>query len=120
MAIPPVWLEKPERIATLAMRTVLGLLVYALIQRQVRLYLRHHDQQLPGNKGATVLPTAAVVLSLFVQVMMVQLEVDKMVSLQVYGLQDHHLTVCDALGLDRLWYESLPTGQNRRMSAIPP
>jgi transposase len=119
-AITPVWLEKPERIATLVMLTVLGLLGYALIQRQVRLSLRHHDQQLPGNKGATAIPTAAVVLSLFVQVMMVQLEVDKMVSLQVYGLQDHHLTVCDALGIDRLWYESPPTGQNRRMSATPP
>jgi transposase len=33
-----VWLEKPERIAALAMLTVVGLLVYAVIQRQVRLY----------------------------------------------------------------------------------
>ena len=102
------------------MRTVVGWLVYALIQRQVRLSLRDHGQHVPGNKGATALPTAAVVLSLFVQVMMVQLEVDKRVSLQVYGLQDHHLEVCDALGIDRLWYESPPTGQNRRMSATPP
>src|SRR5262249_7627818 len=39
-AIAPVWLEKPERIAALAMLTVLGLLVYSVIQRQVRLYLR--------------------------------------------------------------------------------
>ena len=50
-AISPVWLEKPERIAALAMLTVVGLLVYAVIQRQVRLYLRDHDQQVPGNKG---------------------------------------------------------------------
>jgi transposase len=35
-AISPVWLEKPERIAALAMRTVVGLLVYTVIQRQVR------------------------------------------------------------------------------------
>jgi hypothetical protein len=90
------------------------------VQRQVRLYLGHHGQHLPGNKGTTALPTAAVVLSLFVQVMMVQLEVDKKVSLQVYGLQDHHLTVCDALGIDRLWYESPPIGHKRRMSATPP
>ena len=71
-AITPVWLEKPERIATLAMLTVMGLLVYTLIQRQVGLYLWDHDQHLPGNKGATAIPTAAGVLSLFVQVMMVQ------------------------------------------------
>jgi hypothetical protein len=37
-AISPVWLEKPERIAALAMLTVVGLLVYSIIQRQVRLY----------------------------------------------------------------------------------
>src|SRR5262249_60952603 len=66
-AIAPVWLEKPERIAALAMLTVLGLLVYSVIQRQVRLYLRMHDQQIPGNKGPTAIPTAAGGLSLFLQ-----------------------------------------------------
>ena len=50
-----------------------GLLVYSIIQRQVRLYLRTHDQQLPGNKGMTATPTAAVVLALFAQVALVQL-----------------------------------------------
>jgi transposase len=45
-AIAPVWLEKPERIAALAMLTVLGLLVYSIIKRQVRLYLRTHNQRL--------------------------------------------------------------------------
>jgi hypothetical protein len=71
-AISPVWLEKPERIAALAMLTVLGLLVYSVIQRQVRLYLRTHDQQLPGNKGLTATPTAAVVVALFAQVALIQ------------------------------------------------
>jgi hypothetical protein len=42
-AIAPVWLEKPERIAALAMLTVVGWLVSSLIQRQVRLHLRPHD-----------------------------------------------------------------------------
>src|SRR5215813_4981725 len=60
-AIAPVWLEKPERIAALAMLTVIGLLVSSIIQRQVRLYLHTHAQQLPGNKGMTAMPTAAVV-----------------------------------------------------------
>jgi hypothetical protein len=71
-AIAPVWLEKPERIAALAMLTVVGLRVYRIIQRQVRLYLHIHDQQVPGNKGATATPTAAVVWSLFAQVALVQ------------------------------------------------
>jgi transposase len=37
-AISPVWLEKPERIAALAMRMVVGRVGYGLIQRQVRQY----------------------------------------------------------------------------------
>ena len=71
-AIRPGWGEKPERIAALARRTVLGLLVYSVIQRQVRLYLRTHDQQSPGNKGMTAIPTAAVVVALCAQVSMSQ------------------------------------------------
>jgi transposase len=103
-AIAPVWLEKPERIAALAMLTVVGLLVYSVIQRQVRLYLRTHDQQLPGNKGLTAIPTAAVVLALFAQVALVQLWIDEQEVVQLSGVQPHHLLVCDALGLDSSWY----------------
>jgi transposase len=103
-AIAPVWLEKPERIAALAMLTVVGLLVYSVIQRQVRLYLRTHAQQLPGNKGMTATPTAAVVLALFAQVVLVQLWIDEQTVMQLAGVQPHHLLVCDALGLDSSWY----------------
>jgi transposase len=49
-AIASVWLEKPERIAALAMLTVLGLLVYSVIQRQVRLYLRTHGPAAPREQ----------------------------------------------------------------------
>ena len=109
-AIAPVWLEKPERIAALAMLTVLGLLVYSVIQRQVRLYLRTHDQQLPGNKGLTAIPTAAVVLALFTQVALGQLWIDEQEGQHIYGLQPHHRLVCHALGLDASWY-AVPLAQ---------
>ena len=109
-AIAPVWLEKPERIAALAMLTVVGLLVYSIIQRQVRLYLRAHDQQLPGNKGLTATPTAAVVLALFAQVALIQLGIDDQQIEQLYGVQPHHLLLCDALGLNHSWYEA-PSAQ---------
>jgi hypothetical protein len=103
-AIAPVWREKLERIAALAMLTVLGLLVYSVIQRQVRLYLLTHEQQLPGNQGMTATPTAAVVLALFTQVVLVQLRIGAHEVTQLSGVQPHHLLVCDALGLDSSWY----------------
>jgi hypothetical protein len=110
-AIAPVCLEKPERIAALALMTVLGLLVYSVIQRQVRLYLRTHDQQLPGNKGLTAIPTAAVVLALFAQIAVVQLWLDEQEVAQLSGVQSHHLLVCDALGLDSSWRYTVPSAQ---------
>jgi len=109
-AISPVWLEKPERIAALAMLTVRGLLVYSIIQRQVRLYLRTHDQQMPGHKGTTAIPTAAGVLALCAQVALVQLWIDKQEVAQLSGVQPCHLLVCEALGLDSSWY-TVPSAQ---------
>jgi transposase len=108
-AIAPVWLEKPERIAALAMLTVLGLLVSSVIQRQVRLYLHTHDQQIPGNKGLTAAPTAAVVVALFAQVALVQLWIEEQEVTQLAGVQPYHRLVCDALGLDSSWY--VPSAQ---------
>jgi hypothetical protein len=59
------------------MLTVMGLLVYTLIQRQVRLYLHTHGQQLPGNTGPTAMPTATVVLTLFSPVTLVHFHLGK-------------------------------------------
>ena len=119
-AISPVWLEKPERIAALAMLTVVGLLVYAVIQRQVRLYLRDHHQQVPGNKGPTATPTAAVVFALFTSVMLVQLVVENTISLQGHGVQDYHLIICEAVGIDPAWYHGVATEQNSLPRTTPP
>jgi transposase len=119
-AISPVWLEKPERIAALAMLTVVGLLVYASIQRQVRLYLRDHDRQIPGNKGSTATPTAAVVFALFTPIMLVHFAVDNAPSLQVHGVQDYHLLLCDAVGIDRAWYQGGAMRQNSLPWTTPP
>jgi transposase len=119
-AIRPVWLEKPARIAALAMLPVGGLLVYAIIQRQLRLYLHDHAQHVPGNKGPTATPTAAVVFALFASVTLVQCAVGKTISRQVHGIQDHHLLVCEAVGIDPAWYHGVATEQNARPRTTPP
>jgi hypothetical protein len=119
-AISPGWLEKPERIAALAMLTVLGLLVSAVIQRQVHLYLRDHNQQIPGNKGPTATPPAAVVFALFAPVMLVQFAMENMTSLPVHGVQGQHLPVCEAVGIDPAWYQGATIGQNSLPRTTPP
>ena len=98
---------------------MLGLLVYSIIQRQVRLSLHTHDQQVPGNKGTTATPTAAVGLALFAQVALVQLWIDEQEVVQLSGVHPHHLLVCDALGLDSSWYAVLSAQKNGRDSQAP-
>jgi transposase len=101
-AIHPVWLEKRERIAALAMLTVVGLLVYGLIQRQVRQYLQEHEETIPGNKGQTDIPTATVVFESFATLNRVEWNVDGQRIEQFSGWQAHHERVFLALGLSPL------------------
>ena len=118
-ASAPVWLETPERMAALAMLTVGGWRVYRIIQRQVRRYLHTHDQQGPGNTGATAPPTAAVVVSWFAQVALVQCWRGDQEVVQVYGVQPHHLRIGDALGLDSSCYEVSSAHTNGRCGQTP-
>ena len=100
--------------------TVVGLLVYAVIQRQVRLYLRDHDRHIPGNKGPTATPTAAVVFALFTPVMLVHFAMDHTPSLQVHGVQAYHLLVCEAVGIEQAWYQGVGPGHNSLPWTTPP
>ena len=97
-----------------------GVCVYAVIQRQVRRYLRDHHQQLPGNNGPTATPTAAGVCALFTPVRLVQLAVENTTSLQVQGVQGQQLIVCEAVGIEPAWYQGATTGQNALPRTTPP
>ena len=81
------------------------LLVYTVSQRHVHLYLRMHDQQVPGNKGDTAMPAVAVVSALFSSVALEQIQVRDQKAYDLYGMQPHHLLICDALGLNSSWYD---------------
>jgi transposase len=119
-ASSPVWREQPARMAALALLTVVGLLVYAVMQRQVRLSLRDHHQHIPGHKGPTATPTAAVVFALFTSVRLVRVVVEKTISLQGHGVQDYHLLICEAVGIDPAWYHGVVTEQNALPRTTPP
>jgi len=111
-AIHPVRLEKRERIAALAMLTVVGLLVYGLIQRQVRQYLQEHEATIPGNKGETDNPTATVVFESLTMLIRLELSVDGVTVYQFHGWQAHHERVFQALGLPSLIDDGLETQKN--------
>lgn len=65
MAVAPVFLKTEERMAGLGLVYVLALMVYALIQREIRCLLEKIGDDFPGNKGRTRRPTTEVIFRLF-------------------------------------------------------
>lgn len=65
LAVRPVFLKTEGRIAALGFVYALALMVYALIQRDVRRLLRDAGTTFPGNKGHTKKPTTEVIFRLF-------------------------------------------------------
>jgi hypothetical protein len=102
-ALSPGWQEQPARMAAWARRTVIGWLVYSILERQERRSLGSQAQHVPGNQGAPASPTAAVGWALCDQVALGQGWVSEQEGMQRYGVQPHHLLLCDALGLDHAW-----------------
>jgi hypothetical protein len=119
-AISPVWLEKPERMAALALLTVVGVLVYAVIQRPVRLSLRDHERHIPGQKGPTATPTTAGVFALLTPVTLIHFPVDQAPLRQSHGIQEEQRIVCEAVGIEHAWYQGEAVGQHALLSATPP
>lgn len=65
LSVAPIFLKTPERIAAVGLVYVLALMVYVLIQREVRRILAANEEVFPGNKGLTNRPTTEVVFRLF-------------------------------------------------------
>jgi hypothetical protein len=84
------------------------------------LLLQQHQQMIPGNKGDTALPTAAVVFESFASVTQVRLDLDGVDVCQIHGWQAHHELICQALGLDEFWYEGATNQKNNRVSPRAP
>jgi hypothetical protein len=76
-------------------------------------------QSRPGNKGRTTTPTAAVVLTLFSPVMLVQLRIDNTAVHHIHGVQPHPLLICDALGIDHTCYEVPGQQENSACMSYP-
>src|SRR5208282_2897411 len=63
--VAPIFLKTPARIAALGVVYVLALMVYTLIQRQVRATLAATNAAMGGNKGFTPAPTTEVIFRHF-------------------------------------------------------
>jgi len=97
-AIAPIFLETPTRIAALGCVYLLALLVYTLVERQVRQSLAARGDTLPDRPAPSQRPTARTVFQLMRNIAVVTLAWTGRSHRQLTTLNPHQLHVLSLLG----------------------
>jgi transposase len=99
-AIAPIFLETPTRIAALSCVYLIALLVYTLVERQVRKGLAARGETLPDRPAPSRHPTARTVFHLMRNLAVVTLWWTGQAHRQVTMLNAHQLHVLRLLGYE--------------------
>ena len=99
-AIAPIFLETPTRIVALGCVYLIALLVYTLVERQVRKGLAERGETLPDRPAPSQRPTARTVFHLMRNIAVVILQWTGGSQRHVTMLNGHQLQVIRLLGYD--------------------
>ncbi len=100
-AFAPIFLKKPQRILALGMVFLMALMVYTLLERQVRRALVQREEELPGNNNVlTQKPTAAVLFKHFAGIRRVWRESGGVSRPVIEGFTQLHQRILALLGLN--------------------
>src|SRR5262247_3190320 len=91
-----LFLKKPERIEALGLVLLLSLLLWRLMERQMRAHVATTSTRLPGwDKKATERPTAFMMVTKFMGVIVVKLGDHRQLARPLSGVQHQYLTALD-------------------------
>jgi len=91
-----LFLKKPERIEALGLILLLALLLWRLMERAMRTYVDTTSTRLPGwDKQATARPTAFMMVTKFVGVIVVKLGDHRQLAHPLSGVHHQYLTALD-------------------------
>jgi transposase len=91
-----LFLKKPERIEALGLVLLLALLLWRLMERQMRAHVERTGRPLPGwDKKATERPTAFMMITKFAGVIVVKLGPQRQLARPLSGVQHQYLTALD-------------------------
>ena len=94
-----LFLKTPSRIDALGMILVIALLIWRLMERQMRMYLAHEGKKLPGrDKKPTDRPTSFMMSTVFYGIQVARPKRGDPILLR--PLSDRQMQFLDALGLD--------------------
>jgi transposase len=103
-AMAPIFLETPTRIAALGCVYLIALLVYTLVEQQIRKSLADRGETLPDRPAPSQRPTARTVFQLMRNIAVVTLMWAGQYHRQVTTLNAHQLHVIGLLGYDYAIY----------------
>jgi transposase len=91
-----LFLKKPERIEALGLVLLLALLIWRLMERAMRRHVDTTSTPLPGwDKKVTERPTAFMMVTKFVGVIVLKLGHDRQLARPLSVVQQHYLTALD-------------------------
>jgi len=91
-----LFLKKPERMEALGLVLVRALLLWRLMERAMRTYVDTTSTRLPGwDKKATERPTAFMMVTKFMGVIVVKLGDHRQLARPLSGVQHQYLTALD-------------------------
>lgn len=98
--VRPLWLKRPDRIETLVFLIMIAVLLYALLERQVRRHIAATGQKIDGlmpEKRDTLTPSGQRLLRAFAAVCLVRLDDGQQVRFQLSELSAVHRRILKAL-----------------------
>lgn len=100
--VRPLWLKRPDRIETLVFLIMIAVLLYALLERQVRRHIAATGRKIEGlmpEKRDTLTPSGQRLLRAFATMCLVRLDDGLHVRFQLSELSAVHRQILKALGL---------------------
>ena len=113
LIVNDLFLKKPERIEALGMILLMSLLIWNLMQRSMRLYVKNNQTTLPGWDGKqTQRPTSFMMTTKFKGLHVIRNNQKRILKPNLNPVQIKYL---DALGLDHtIFTDPTPTRNNKK------
>lgn len=107
-AVAPMFLKLPSRIVSMGFLLVIWMMVYALIQREIRKALPRNGGKAPhANNRWTDRPTARGILEIFKNVEMVRCRSGDFCQVALHHFEDRHQFVLNLIGVSELYKGNL-------------
>jgi len=103
-AVAPIFLNTPEKISALGFVYLVALMVYTLMERQIRKKLKEEKEVIKGNKGKTDNPTGQVLFWNLCGISVVSYIIDEIIYKKTVNLTPMHELIVSLFRFDMQIY----------------